>query len=94
MTELQACRRSRKGRDTSTRVRNPEVHERGGPPARGRGPPGRSPFAARRTLQRQALKLPPFPTTTIGSFPQTPEIRKARAAWAKGELSDADYETG
>ncbi|MGF0114869.1 5-methyltetrahydropteroyltriglutamate--homocysteine S-methyltransferase [Promicromonospora sp. Marseille-Q5078] len=45
------------------------------------------------TAQRARLALPPLPTTTIGSFPQTPEIRTARAAWAKGELDDAAYTT-
>jgi len=49
-------------------------------------------FAERRKLQAAKLKLPQFPTTTIGSFPQTPEVRKARAAHGKGELSYADYE--
>jgi 5-methyltetrahydropteroyltriglutamate--homocysteine methyltransferase len=44
-------------------------------------------------LQRQRFNLPPFPTTTIGSFPQTAEVRRARAAHAKGAMSDADYET-
>jgi 5-methyltetrahydropteroyltriglutamate--homocysteine methyltransferase len=50
-----------------------------------------SPYTDRRTLQRQALKLPAFPTTTIGSFPQTLEIRKARAANRQGKLSDTKY---
>ncbi|MFB9263017.1 5-methyltetrahydropteroyltriglutamate--homocysteine S-methyltransferase [Bradyrhizobium erythrophlei] len=50
-----------------------------------------SPFEERAEVQRARFNLPPFPTTTIGSFPQTSEIRKARAAHAKGELSDADY---
>ncbi|MFD6134553.1 5-methyltetrahydropteroyltriglutamate--homocysteine S-methyltransferase [Isoptericola sp. NPDC060257] len=51
----------------------------------------RGPYAERAAAQAARLDLPPLPTTTIGSFPQTPEIRKARAAWTKGELSDADY---
>jgi 5-methyltetrahydropteroyltriglutamate--homocysteine methyltransferase len=50
-----------------------------------------SPFSERIGLQRERLKLPPFPTTTIGSFPQTPDIRKARAAYRKGELNEAAY---
>jgi 5-methyltetrahydropteroyltriglutamate--homocysteine methyltransferase len=50
-----------------------------------------SSFDVRRKVQQQALNLPSFPTTTIGSFPQTDEVRKARAAHAKGSLSDADY---
>ncbi|MEW6119816.1 MAG: 5-methyltetrahydropteroyltriglutamate--homocysteine S-methyltransferase [Pseudomonadota bacterium] len=49
------------------------------------------PFAARQAAQRVRLKLPPFPTTTIGSFPQTAEIRSARARFRKGELSEAEY---
>jgi 5-methyltetrahydropteroyltriglutamate--homocysteine methyltransferase len=51
-----------------------------------------SSFAARNALQRRRFNLPPFPTTTIGSFPQTAEVRKARAAHAKGGLSDVQYE--
>jgi len=49
-------------------------------------------FAERHALQQAALNLPAFPTTTIGSFPQTPEVRKARAAHAKGTLTAAAYE--
>ncbi len=45
-----------------------------------------------RTAQQARLGLPSFPTTTIGSFPQTPEVRKARAAHIKGEIDDAAYE--
>lgn len=51
-----------------------------------------SPFAARADVQRKRLGLPPYPTTTIGSFPQTSEVRKARAAHGKGELSDDAYD--
>ena len=50
------------------------------------------PFAERAPLQRQRLGLPPLPTTTIGSFPQTAEVRKARAARGRGELDAAGYE--
>jgi len=46
---------------------------------------------ARREAQR-ALGLPALATTTIGSFPQTPEIRKARAAFGKGEIDEAAYD--
>ncbi len=52
----------------------------------------RAPYLEREAAQTERLHLPPLPTTTIGSFPQTTEIRKARAANARGELSDADYE--
>ena len=52
----------------------------------------REPYLEREAAQTGRLHLPPLPTTTIGSFPQTTEIRKARAANARGELSDADYQ--
>ncbi|MCW3480457.1 5-methyltetrahydropteroyltriglutamate--homocysteine S-methyltransferase [Neisseriaceae bacterium JH1-16] len=52
-----------------------------------------SPYPVRATAQRAWLQLPLLPTTTIGSFPQTAEIRAARAAFKKGELAAADYET-
>ncbi|KAI7874666.1 5-methyltetrahydropteroyltriglutamate-homocysteine S-methyltransferase [Lichtheimia hyalospora FSU 10163] len=51
-----------------------------------------SPFPVRRDAQVKKLKLPLFPTTTIGSFPQTKEIRINRQKHNKGELSDADYD--
>jgi len=50
------------------------------------------PYPQRAALQRAALKLPPLPTTTIGSFPQTKEVRSARARLKKGELSPQDYQ--
>jgi 5-methyltetrahydropteroyltriglutamate--homocysteine methyltransferase len=51
-----------------------------------------SSFEVRRPLQRARLGLPAYPTTTIGSFPQTPEVRKARADHGKGVIDDAAYE--
>ena len=50
-----------------------------------------SPFQERIRLQRKALNLPAFPTTTIGSFPQTPEVRSWRSKFKKGELSKEQY---
>ncbi|POA72741.1 5-methyltetrahydropteroyltriglutamate--homocysteine S-methyltransferase [Pseudomonas sp. DP16D-R1] len=50
-----------------------------------------SPFAKRIEQQRARLKLPAFPTTTIGSFPQTASIRLARQAFKQGKLSANDY---
>ena len=50
-------------------------------------------FETRHRVQADAIKLPLFPTTTIGSFPQTIEVRKARSAHAKGTLSYVDYES-
>ena len=51
-----------------------------------------SPFAERAARQQALLQLPLFPTTTIGSFPQTEAIRQLRARWKKRELTDAEYE--
>ncbi|MEY9279772.1 5-methyltetrahydropteroyltriglutamate--homocysteine S-methyltransferase [Bradyrhizobium yuanmingense] len=50
-----------------------------------------SPFARRSEIQRARFGLPAFPTTTIGSFPQTREVRNARAAHALGAMSDEQY---
>lgn len=51
----------------------------------------RVPYAEREAIQAAKLHLPLLPTTTIGSFPQTPELRKARAALVRGEITSADY---
>ncbi|HWV22076.1 MAG TPA: 5-methyltetrahydropteroyltriglutamate--homocysteine S-methyltransferase, partial [Devosia sp.] len=48
-------------------------------------------FSARRDKQRAKYRLPAYPTTTIGSFPQTREVREARAAYKKGLLDAAGY---
>ena len=52
----------------------------------------RSAYASRRATQSAAVALPPLPTTTIGSFPQTDALRKARAAHRAGQLDDAGYD--
>lgn len=52
----------------------------------------RSEYAVREAAQEEALHLPPLPTTTIGSFPQTSEIRSARARNNKGDLTNEQYE--
>ncbi|MEH6963749.1 5-methyltetrahydropteroyltriglutamate--homocysteine S-methyltransferase [Priestia megaterium] len=51
-----------------------------------------APFDVRQRVQQEAFQLPLLPTTTIGSFPQTKEVRKERLKWRKGELSDEAYE--
>jgi 5-methyltetrahydropteroyltriglutamate--homocysteine methyltransferase len=88
---LEAARRARQERLTSARRIDPEVRRRLAalsPEMTRRG----RPFAERYALQRARLKLPPLPTTTIGSFPQTDELRRQRAAFRRGELSRAAYE--
>lgn len=51
-----------------------------------------SPHSVRSRRQRDALSLPLLPTTTIGSFPQTEQLRRERLRWKKGELTAGDYE--
>jgi 5-methyltetrahydropteroyltriglutamate--homocysteine methyltransferase len=51
-----------------------------------------SSFPLRQAVQRARLQLPDYPTTTIGSFPQTTAIRAARASYKRGELAGAEYE--
>ncbi len=89
--ELQACADAVASRRKSLRVHDPLVEGRlaAVDDAMARR---KSPFAERRRKQGEKLDLPSFPTTTIGSFPQTAEVRKARSAHARGELSYADYE--
>lgn len=53
----------------------------------------KSTYSKRAQLQATLLKLPAFPTTTIGSFPQTAEIRQVRARFRSGALDDAGYKT-
>ena len=83
---------SLQSRRVSARIHQPAVKERS-QAVSAADTHRRSPFAARQAAQRAKLRLPLFPTTTIGSFPQTEEVRAARARWKKGDLSPADYET-
>ncbi len=85
------ARRALESRGKSPRVHRPEIAA-----SRSRITEGMhsrtSPFSIRRELQQAKLGLPAFPTTTIGSFPQTEEIRKARAEHKAGRLTDEAYE--
>lgn len=49
-------------------------------------------YAERSKLQRAKLNLPMFPTTTIGSFPQTAEVRRMRAEWRYGRIASETYD--
>ena len=51
-----------------------------------------SPFAVREQKQQEKLNLPPLPTTTVGSFPQTQQVRIARQKFKKGETTLAEYD--
>ncbi|UWF57981.1 5-methyltetrahydropteroyltriglutamate--homocysteine S-methyltransferase [Staphylococcus hyicus] len=50
-------------------------------------------FETRKVVQQERLNLPDLPTTTIGSFPQSPEVRKKRADWKNNRISNEDYDT-
>ena len=49
------------------------------------------PYKERQPLQQAALHLPDFPTTTIGSFPQSDQVKRTRTAWRKKEITDTEY---
>ena len=90
--ELDANRRAFDQRRHSTSIHSSAVAQRM-QEFSGRATRRPAPFSERRKSQQDHLKLPLLPTTTIGSFPQTPEVRAARAAAAKrGEEGRADYE--
>lgn len=78
-------------RKTSARIHDPAVKQRAASVVEG-DDRRKNPFASRRQEQQAALKLPAFPTTTIGSFPQTAEVRSWRARLKKGELSRQGYD--
>ncbi|MCU1431142.1 MAG: 5-methyltetrahydropteroyltriglutamate--homocysteine S-methyltransferase [Actinotalea sp.] len=87
---LEESRTVRAGRAEASGVRRPEVRARVA--ALSDADTRRSPYEVRRTAQAQVLALPPLTTTTIGSFPQTPAIRRARAALRRGDLTVEAYE--
>ncbi len=78
-------------RRNSPRIHNPAIQARLGAVISADSD-RKSPFPIRQQLQREKMKLPLFPTTTIGSFPQTPEVRSARARWKKGTLEGVAYD--
>ncbi|MFT3791433.1 MAG: 5-methyltetrahydropteroyltriglutamate--homocysteine S-methyltransferase [Rudaea sp.] len=90
LAAVAASRELQKGRRASKLTINPAVRERlkqATAQLERRG----SDYEARKLKQAKTLGLPTYPTTTIGSFPQTAEVRHARASHRAGKLSDADY---
>lgn len=87
--KLAEARKAREDRNASARLRDDRVR---GTVATARCEhPRRSDYATRTEAQQQSLALPPLPTTTIGSFPQTADVRKVRAALADGTVDEATY---
>ena len=88
--ELLEARAAAQSRRSSPRVHRAEVAARLAASAAGDDQRA-TPFAQRQAAQRSRFALPLFPTTSIGSFPQTAEIRAARAAFKRGQLGEAQY---
>ena len=88
--ELKLNMSSIERRKVSQLIHNPEVIKRAAEIASG-DDQRKSNFDSRKLTQRNALNLPLFPTTTIGSFPQTPEVRSWRAQFKKGNISLEEY---
>jgi len=88
--ELATNQKAIENRRQSSRVHNPAVAKALSAitPQHGQR---KSPFSTRAKLQQARFQLPAYPTTTIGSFPQTPEIREVRKEFRKGNLNQQDY---
>jgi 5-methyltetrahydropteroyltriglutamate--homocysteine methyltransferase len=88
---LQENVQAQQNRKSSTLIHNPQVKQR----VEAITPKDferNSEFSVRQKIQKECFNLPLFPTTTIGSFPQTPEVRQLRAKLKKGELTQEEYE--
>ncbi|KAK8107330.1 5-methyltetrahydropteroyltriglutamate-homocysteine S-methyltransferase [Apiospora kogelbergensis] len=88
---LEANAKSMNARATSKRTNNPQVKDRQSKIAEA-DYNRKSEFSTRIAQQQKKLNLPLFPTTTIGSFPQTKEIRLQRNKFTKGEITEAQYD--
>ncbi|HEY0273022.1 MAG TPA: 5-methyltetrahydropteroyltriglutamate--homocysteine S-methyltransferase, partial [Chitinophaga sp.] len=88
---LLANQQAMQQRRTSARIHQPEVKARVAA-LTDKDATRTQPFPIRQQLQHARFRLPLFPTTTIGSFPQTAEVRQLRARWKKGAISQAEYE--
>ena len=89
--DLEANAKSMKSRAESRRTNDPQVKERQSNITDDMFN-RQSPFPNRIALQQKELNLPMFPTTTIGSFPQTKDIRVQRNKFTKGEITAEEYE--
>ena len=89
--ELEANAKSMEAKATSKLTNDPKVKERQSK-ITDEMFNRQSPFPTRIAQQQEKLNLPLFPTTTIGSFPQTKEIRIQRNKFTKGEISEQEYE--
>jgi len=91
LEELEQNQGAIEARNVSALIHNKQVKERV-KAIRDEDAKRKNPFAIRKQKQHEALNLPLFPTTTIGSFPQTTEVRSWRAQFKKGDLNKQQYE--
>ncbi|WP_316752228.1 5-methyltetrahydropteroyltriglutamate--homocysteine S-methyltransferase [Pedobacter gandavensis] len=91
LPDLESNIQAHQNRKTSSLIHNPAVKQRVAGITE-QDEHRSAPYALRSIAQKEALKLPFFPTTTIGSFPQTPEVRSWRARYKKGLLSQQEYD--
>lgn len=90
LAELDGASRALKDRHAASGVSDGAVRDRAA--ALTKADFSRGEYEARRVAQDAALNLPVLPTTTIGSFPQTKDIRKTRAAFGRGDVTEAEYQ--
>ncbi len=93
LAELAAYSAPIRARRASSRVHNPQVEQRLAA-ITAQDIERQLPYEARATAQRKRFNLPAWPTTTIGSFPQTTEIRGLRLDFKQGRLDGKNYRTG
>ena len=89
--QLEANAKSMQARATSSRTNDPKVKDRQSKIVE-KDYSRKSEFSTRIEQQQKKLNLPLFPTTTIGSFPQTKDIRVQRNKFTKGEITEAEYD--
>ena len=90
--KLAANKAALKGRKSSKRIRNNLVQKQLENVKKDRARRA-SPYSTRHEKQKAILNLPLFPTTTIGSFPQSADVRKARSDYTKGIIDKTTYES-
>ncbi|HDL8490599.1 TPA: 5-methyltetrahydropteroyltriglutamate--homocysteine S-methyltransferase [Yersinia enterocolitica] len=93
LAELAAYSAPIRARRASSRVHNPQVEQRLAA-ITAQDIERQQPYEARAAAQRKRFNLPAWPTTTIGSFPQTTEIRGLRLDFKQGRLDGKNYRTG
>lgn len=92
LTDFEENKKAVEGRKTSSLIHNDQVKQRAQAVTE-EDTQRKNTFKIRKEEQQKTLQLPLFPTTTIGSFPQTAEVRSWRAQFKKGDLTAVQYDT-